>query len=324
MHGMKLQGAALWRRLAGLLRACSRLLGGLALLGLAQAAQAQSGGWRECAREGQMCQLDGRGVVRYGVDGQWSSRVLSGRILCGNDLFGDPAPQQPKRCEVRDAGSGAQGWVFCAAEGETCRLRGSGEVRFGADRQYTVRRAHNAIRCDVEAFGDPIYGQTKHCEVRANVALSRPGGDGWQGGGGGWDDDKRWRQCASEGQTCHVQGRAEVRFGDGRRFASRTVRGAVLCSPSVFGDPAYGVVKHCEVRANAFGGWGDSGPGDGGWSHCADEGGRCDVGPGRVQVRFGTRGRYVYRDVYGGVNCDLQAFGPDPYPNEKKQCELRR
>jgi hypothetical protein len=300
----------------------------LCLLGMAGAAQAA--GWRQCADEGQVCQLDGRGVVRYGVDGQWSTRTMSGSVVCGNDLFGDPAPQQVKRCEVRDNGYGGSGgssgsstgWVFCAPEGETCYVRGNAEVRFGADRQYTVRRAYGSVRCDVDSFGDPIYGQTKHCEVRAGN-LGSGSNDPW-GGANNWNDNNRWRYCAGEGQYCNLQGRGEIRFGDGRRFATRTLRGGTLCSTSVFGDPAYGVVKHCEVRAGSFGGWGDSGPTDGGWTRCADEGDRCEVSGGRIQVRFGTRGRYVYRDVYGPLYCDVNTFGSDPYPNEKKQCESRR
>ncbi len=297
------------------------------LLGVA--APAQAAGWRQCANEGQVCQLDGRGVVRYGVDGQWSTRSMSGAVVCSNDLFGDPAPQQPKRCEVRDNGFGgggggsSAGWVFCAPEGETCHVRGSAEVRFGADRQYTTRRAFGSVRCDVESFGDPIYGQTKHCEVRSSDLGSGSNNDPW-GGSNNWNDNNRWRYCAGEGQTCNLQGRGEIRFGDGRRFATRNVRGSTLCSSSVFGDPAYGVVKHCEVRASSFGGWGDSGPTDGGWTRCADEGDRCEVSGGRIQVRFGTRGRYVYRDVYGGLNCNIETFGRDPYPGERKQCESRR
>jgi hypothetical protein len=296
------------------------------LLGVA--APAQAAGWRQCAAEGQSCQVDGRGVVRYGVDGQWSTRVMSGSVICSNALFGDPAPQQQKRCEVRDngggSGGGGDGWVFCSAEGETCHVRGSAEVRFGADRQYTTRRAFGSVRCDVESFGDPIYGQTKHCEVRSNAAMGSGGGRDEWAGSGNFNDTARWRYCSGEGQTCVLQGRGEIRFGDGRRFATRNVRGTTLCSSSVFGDPAFGVVKHCEVRASNFGGFGDSGPTDGGWTRCADENERCEVSGGRIQVRFGTRGRFVYRDVYGALDCNVDTFGRDPYPGERKQCESRR
>jgi hypothetical protein len=303
------------------------LLAGLPALLLGTALPAHADGWRVCAQEGQTCQVDGRGVVRYGVEGQWSSRVLSGAVACNNDLFGDPAPRVPKRCEVRDSSGGggsSVGWVFCAPEGETCHLRGSAEVRFGTDRHFNTRRAFGSVRCDVEAFGDPIYGQTKHCEVPASAALSGSAPQDAWAGSGNYGDSGRWRYCAGEGQVCHVQGRAEIRFGDGQRFATRSVRGDVLCNTALFGDPVRGVVKHCEVRAASFGGWGDSGPQDGGWTRCADEGDRCEVSGGRIQVRFGIRGRYVYRDVYGGLDCDVRTFGNDPYPGERKQCESRR
>lgn len=313
-----------------ILRALWRPLHLMALLGLllASAAPAQAQQWRECAREGQICRLDGRGVVRYGVDGQWASRAMNGNVMCSNDVFGDPAPQQVKRCEVRSDGGGnnnAKGWVFCAAEGEVCHLRGSAEVRFGADQKYTVRRAFNRIECDVESFGDPVYGRTKHCEVRAEAAV-KPGNNAgpWSGWNNNSNDNNRWRYCASEDQTCHVRGPAEVRYGDGQRFNTRKVNGNVTCSNTVFGDPAFGVIKHCEVRASSFGGWGQGGVVDGGWTRCADEGGTCQVGSSRVQVRFGTQGRYVYRDVYGGLGCNVNAFGSDPYPGQRKQCEMRR
>jgi len=309
-----------------------RLLG-MALFALVAAGSAQAAGWRECAQEGQVCRMDGRGVVRYGTDGQWSSRVMSGAVMCGNDLFGDPAPQSPKRCDVRDHGnnanngsSGNRDWVFCAAEGETCNLRGNAEVRFGTDRQYNTRRAYRSIRCDVDSFGDPIYGQTKHCEVQASAAVSGGSNGGSWAGSENADNSTRWRYCANEGTVCHVQGPGlhEIRFGDGRRFSTRSVRGDAICGTGVFGDPARGVVKHCEVRAADFGGFGDTGPQDGGWTRCANEGDRCQVSGGRIQVRFGARGRYVYRDAYGGLNCDVATFGSDPYEGQVKQCESRR
>lgn len=304
------------------------LLGLWLALGLPASAQAQlpNDGWVPCAREGQACTLTQRGMVRYGVDGQWTSRVAEGRVDCSNKTFGDPAPEQPKRCEVREASRvrSADGWVFCAAEGEVCQFRGDSEVRFGTEQRFNTRHAQQSIRCDVDSFGDPMYGRTKHCEVRANAALNQANRDPFKGWGraGGQGDD--WRYCAAEGQTCRVQGQAEVRFGDGRRFASRTVQGEVACDPGTFGDPAKGVLKHCEVRRTGFVGWGNNPAQDGGWARCADEGQRCELPGGATQVRYGTDGRYVYRDVFGGLNCETSSFGSDPFPGRRKQCEARR
>ena len=88
-------------------------------------------------------------MVRFGTDGRWINRTVSNYVQCDNDAFGDPAPGAPKRCQVRVSGNygtgnyggsnygsgynpgSAQGWSFCAAEGEICRVKGRTEVRFG-------------------------------------------------------------------------------------------------------------------------------------------------------------------------------------------------
>jgi hypothetical protein len=321
------------------LRTARHVLLCLPLLGLwaAPAAQASESGWRDCANEGEVCRVANRGVVRYGVPGNWSTRSVRGDVLCSNEAFGDPAPNTPKRCEI--AGYGGSGgssssnngdWVFCAPEGETCRFRGSAEVRFGHGDRFTTRRAFGSVRCDVQDFGDPVYGVTKHCEVRRDAALNGSGGGnsgswgGSGGSGGSWGGgNANWRYCSAEGQTCRVNGRVQVRFGNGQRFATRTVNGEVDCSTNVFGDPAYGQVKHCEVQTSGWSGSGGSGGGSSDWSRCAREGERCEFS-GRTQVRYGTSGRYFYRDAWGGVNCENGNFGGDPYPNRPKSCEIRR
>lgn len=304
------------------------LLRGLAALALpallatgAAPALANEPGWRTCAQEGQTCRVSGRTVVRYGVPGNWATRTVRGDVQCGNAAFGDPAPNSRKRCEIADSGFGGSGgsggssgsndWVFCAPEGEVCRFRGATEVRFGHGDRFTTRRAFNSVRCDVADFGDPVFGITKHCEVRRSAALEGGGSGGsWVGG------SSDWRYCAAEGQTCRVNGRAEVRFGDGQRYATRTVSGEVNCNTQTFGDPSYGKVKHCEVHRS---GW----AGDSEWTSCAREGQRCSFS-GRGQVRYGAEGRYVYRDAWGQVECNNASFGGDPFPNRPKSCEFKK
>ncbi len=318
-------------RIEVMFRAFKHLLMCLPLLPLwtAPAAQAAERGWRDCANEGEVCRVSERGVVRYGVPGNWATRSVRGDVLCSNVAFGDPAPNEPKRCEIAGSGGNSGGgsssndgdWVFCAAEGETCRFRGSAEVRFGHGDRFTTRRASGSVRCDITDFGDPVYGITKHCEVRREAALGGGGGGGSGGSWGGGND--KWRYCAAEGQSCRVNGRVQVHFGDGQRFATRTVNGEVNCSIGVFGDPAYGQVKHCEVQTAGWGGAGGSGGNNPGWSRCAREGERCEFS-GRTQVRYGTSGRFYYRDAWGSVNCDSNQFGGDPYPNRVKTCEIRR
>lgn len=64
------------------------------------------------------------------------------------------------------------------------------------------------------------------------------------------------------------------------------------------------------------GGW------SGDWRFCAEEGERCSV-RGWGVVRYGVRGRYVYREVRDArFWCDNRTFG-DPARNQVKACEVR-
>ena len=50
-----------------------------------------------CANERQECTCNGN--VIYGVDTTWSEpKEANGKIMCTNDVFGDPAPGLNKRC----------------------------------------------------------------------------------------------------------------------------------------------------------------------------------------------------------------------------------
>lgn len=141
-------------------------------------------------------------------------------------------------------------------------------------------------------------------------------------GGGGWSGD--WRVCAEEGRRCAVRGWGAVRYGAQNRFVYREVRNATLqCDNSMFGDPAPGRSKRCEVRLyDDGGGWGGGGDEGYGWTRCAREGENCRV-DGAATIRFGVDGRYYERQVRGGnIFCGIQTFG-DPAPRERKACDVR-
>jgi beta-glucanase (GH16 family) len=56
-----------------------------------------------------------------------------------------------------------------------------------------------------------------------------------------------WSQCATENTTCSFEGTKEVRYGAGTKWATQTATGSIACNNSVFGDPAVGTQKVCEV-----------------------------------------------------------------------------
>lgn len=57
--------------------------------------------WAACADEGEFCDFDGRKVVRYGARGRFTQDVFRNGVQCDNDTFGDPAPDQEKRCYIK-------------------------------------------------------------------------------------------------------------------------------------------------------------------------------------------------------------------------------
>ena len=84
-------------------------------------------------------------------------------------------------------------------------------------------------------FGDPTPGVAKTCSY-ANDSATSPAAE-------------TWSTCAAEDGICTFSGTRDVRFGAGSSFVTRTFTGTVACSNSIFGDPAYGVVKSCSVSS---------------------------------------------------------------------------
>lgn len=56
-----------------------------------------------------------------------------------------------------------------------------------------------------------------------------------------------WNNCASEGGVCSFTGTRVVRYGVVGKFIMKTITNSAPCGNNVFGDPAIGVRKYCEV-----------------------------------------------------------------------------
>jgi cold shock CspA family protein len=57
--------------------------------------------WTMCATEGQTCSFTGTKEVRYGINGTYVYRTVTGGTACTNTAFGgDPVPWVVKRCEL--------------------------------------------------------------------------------------------------------------------------------------------------------------------------------------------------------------------------------
>ncbi|UJW81831.1 hypothetical protein [Hydrogenophaga sp. SL48] len=138
--------------------------------------------WAFCADEGNSCSPSAPTLVRYGVPGQYHYRQVAGAFRCDAKSFGDPAPGVQKTCDINtvpvdrtvarrpDADEipplDDRFWVACAKESQTCRFRGEGHVRFGANGLYRVVHARDGVNCDARSFGgDPTPKTPKACAV---------------------------------------------------------------------------------------------------------------------------------------------------------------
>lgn len=128
-----------------------------------------------------------------------------------------------------------------------------------------------------------------------------------------------WTRCASEGNACNFSGTRQVRYGANNSYAFVTATGTVACSNSVFGDPAYGVVKTCD--------YGDAvttstapapAPVVETWTSCAVEGANCTF-TGTRTVRYGANGIFATKVVNGATACANWVFG-DPVYGVTKYC----
>ena len=54
--------------------------------------------WNWCSPEGGTCVVSGTQQVRYGGNGVYAYKTVTGSIACTNAVFGDPAPGVPKSC----------------------------------------------------------------------------------------------------------------------------------------------------------------------------------------------------------------------------------
>ena len=249
-------------------------------------------GWTFCAREGDTCSFSGTQQVRYGANGLYAYRTLTGGTACSNAAFGDPAPGMAKQCDTDATATSTGTWSLCANEGGTCAFTGTQQVRYGANGLYAYRTLTGGTACNNSVFGDPAPGVQKQCQTATSSTTS-------------------WSLCAYESGYCAFAGTQQVRYGANGLYAYRTVTDGTPCSNSVFGDPAPGLAKRCDISTSSA---------TVSWSLCAYESGYCYFA-GTQQVRYGANGLYAYRTVTDGTPCSNSVFG-DPAPGLAKRCDL--
>ena len=210
-------------------------------------------------------------------------------------------------------------WTTCAGEGGTCSFTGTQAVRYGANGKYAAGTFKGSVSCSNAVFGDPAPGYGKSCEVLAPAQA--PTG-------------YTWTTCANEYQTCTLSGIKAVRYGANGSYYSGSFNNTTGCSNSVFGDPASGYTKKCDVlTAVATTTTTSTTPtatttsgttitdASGTWTKCASEFGTCTF-TGTKSVKFGANSSYLTGSFTTSVSCKTSSFGSDPAVGVTKACYL--
>ncbi|MBK4737571.1 right-handed parallel beta-helix repeat-containing protein [Noviherbaspirillum pedocola] len=273
--------------------------------------------WVPCANEWGVCNFSGTRQVRFGVNGQYVYKTVTGPVSCTNDVFGDPAVGYAKNCAYAVVTSSLSSetptananWTFCANEWASCNFTGSAQVRFGANGQYVYKTVTGPVSCTNDVFGDPAVGVAKNCSyapVQSTVS---------------------WTGCASESGICSFSGAMRVRYGANGSYVYQVATGSIGCNNAIFGDPVYGIAKSCDyapldsvtntsldatmpaITVTPSVTWADC---SAQWSFCGFSGTR--------QVRYGVPGKYVYKSFSNGVACTNDMFGDPAVGDTTKSC----
>lgn len=199
--------------------------------------------WTLCAAEGQTCTVPATAMVRYGIEGKYLYKTVSGSIGCNNTQWTDPAVGIVKHCDYASATTtaAAGSWSQVAVENQSFSLASAQTVRYGTGTSWVERTVSGAGFCANWYFGaDPAPGQVKRCETQGS------------GSGGTTTTASGWNHLANENQPISLASASLVRYGVGSLWVQRTVSGGGVCSNWFFGvDPAPNQVKHCEVIATS-------------------------------------------------------------------------
>ncbi len=173
-------------------------------------------------------------------------------------LYVNPQVEEPPPASLTvNAMDGASWYVYCGDEsgtgygtsdsytfnpdsdGESCTVTLSGTPD-GWDYSYTSNS-------DGSGASMPLYpGDDKSFTLHFTEEVVPPPAECNDGPSG-------YTKCADEGGTCSFDGDANVAYGCGGAYYYEDAEDSISCSNSVFGDPAYGVVKACfykEIEQN--------------------------------------------------------------------------
>jgi len=121
-------------------------------------------GFTRCGKEGEEKYFDTPTSIAYGANGKFNFKhIPSGWITLNNGTFGDPTPGIYKYAYCRINLDHPEGWRHCGYEGQSIAVKGTMDVRYGANSSYRYALGVTGrILLNNSNFGDPIPGVFKY------------------------------------------------------------------------------------------------------------------------------------------------------------------
>jgi glycerophosphoryl diester phosphodiesterase len=198
-------------------------------------------------------------------------------------------------------------YTYCTPGDEdlVCSFTGDRNVAYGANGIYETKTFTNAVTCEYQSFGtdDPVPGVHKSCFISPPVSYH----------------DAVY--CGDEGQYCYFSGTWYPLIAANQKYSIYTFPkvDGYQCngySFGFFGDPIPGFQKACFYYTD---GLVNSSFPFSGYTICANEGGICQF-KGLGRVAYGWNGKFEFKVLDGGLNCNNTAWGDDPSPGYTKRC----
>nr|WP_309118661.1 fibronectin type III domain-containing protein [Paenibacillus sp.] len=230
--------------------------------------------WVNCAGENQTCSFAGTKEVRYGANGSYVKGTFTNSVVCSNNAFGtDPAPGYYKTCDVNLAGTGGGG-------GDTQAPTAPSNLTSPSKTSNSVSLSWSASSDNAGVTGYDVYNGSSLAGTTTNTTFTVSGlsasttytftvkakdaaGNVSAASNAvtvttNASSSANWVPCAGENQTCSFSGTKEVRYGANGSYAYGTFTNSVVCGNNVFGDPAPGQYKTCDVNEGGSGGGSDT------------------------------------------------------------------
>ena len=232
-----------------LISACFGALVTLAV-GAPLTAAAQSG----VSGQGGTFSLSATTTVSYGANGAFNSLTLAaGNYVCGDQLFGDPAPGANKSCytsvttPATTTTSSSTVLTLLTGQSGSFKLTSSSNIAYGSGAQLAQKTLSSGTYvCGDQLFGDPAPGQPKSCYSTSGSTstttpvASKP------------TSTNQLSMLIGQSGSFTLASAATVAYGSGSQLVEKSLAaGTYACGDQLFGDPAPGVNKQCYLSTTS-------------------------------------------------------------------------